>query len=102
VLREEGEAGFFKPKGRHGHLYRLLPEIMERVQNKLDSGQSNYSIAKEEWLSEGSNRYGLKQGYLKKERVSATEARAFATEARVFMTKARAFMTEARAFLTKA
>jgi hypothetical protein len=66
VLREEGEAGFFKPESRHGHLYRMLPDMMERVQKKLDAGQSNYSIAKEEGLSEGSIRYGLKQGYLKK------------------------------------
>jgi transposase len=69
VLHEEGEAGFFKPESRHGHLYKMLPEMMERVQKKLDAGQSNYSIAKEEGLSEGSIRYGLKQGYLKKKNV---------------------------------
>jgi transposase len=66
VYRKEGEAGFFKPESRHVHLYKMLPEMMGRVQKKLDAGQSNYSIAKEEGLSEGSIRYGLKRGYLKK------------------------------------
>jgi DNA-binding NarL/FixJ family response regulator len=63
---KKARRAFSSLKGRHGHLYRMLPDMMERVQKKLDSGQSNYSIAKEEGLSEGSIRYGLKQGYLKK------------------------------------
>jgi hypothetical protein len=68
VLLEEGEAGFFKPESRHGHLSKLLPGVLERIQGKLDRGQSNYSIAKEEGLSEGCIRYGLKKGYLVKKK----------------------------------
>jgi transposase len=66
VLEAEGERGFFKSDGRHGHQSKMVPEVLSRIQKKIDNGQSNYSIAKEEQISEGSIRYALKQGYLKK------------------------------------
>jgi transposase len=68
VLEQEGEAGFFKPETRHGHPSKMLPGMLARIQKKLDTGQSNYSIAKEEQISEGSIRYALKQGYLTKKK----------------------------------
>lgn len=65
-LNEEGESAFFKPENRHGRSHKLLPDVLSRIQSKLDKGQSAYSIAKEEGISEGSIRYAVKQGRLKK------------------------------------
>jgi transposase len=65
-LEEEGESGFFGIDNRHGHSYKLLPEVLSRIQLKLDTCQSVNSIAKEENLSEGSIRYAIKTGMLKK------------------------------------
>ena len=65
-LEEEGESGFFGLDNRHGHSYKLLPPVLERIQTKLDNNQSVNSIAKEEGLSEGSIRYAIKIGSLKK------------------------------------
>ncbi|MCH7512868.1 MAG: hypothetical protein IH947_02840 [Bacteroidetes bacterium] len=65
-LEEEGEGAFFKPDNRHGRNYKLLPDVLDRIQSKLDEGQSAYSIARQEGISEGSIRYAVKQGRLKK------------------------------------
>lgn len=45
---------------------KLLPDVLDRIQSKLDEGQSAYSIARQEGISEGSIRYAVKQGRLKK------------------------------------
>lgn len=65
-FREQGEAAFFSPENRHGHCHKIRGEVHERVQKKLDKGQSINSIAKQEKLTEGAIRYAIKQGYLKK------------------------------------
>jgi transposase len=66
-LSEEGEAVFFSSvDGRKGHSSKLLPHVLERIQSEMDKGKSVYSIAKEEGVSEGSIRYWIKQGELKK------------------------------------
>lgn len=65
-LEEEGEEAFFKEENRHGRSHKLLPDVLERIQQKLDKGQSVNSIAKEELISEGSIRYSIQQGRLKK------------------------------------
>jgi transposase len=65
-LETEGESGFFGLENRHGHSHKLLPAVLERIQKKLDNQQSVNSIAKEEGLSEGSIRYAIKTGSLKK------------------------------------
>jgi transposase len=65
-LEEEGEKGFFGPENRHGQSYKMLPAVIERIQKKLDAGQSVNSIAKAEGLSEGTIRYSVKEGILKK------------------------------------
>lgn len=66
LLSEKGEAAFFGEDHRKGKSHKLLPHVLERIQGKLDTGQSNYSIAKEEGISEGSIRYAISMGYLKK------------------------------------
>jgi len=65
-LSEEGEGAFFKEESRHGRSHKLLPHVLDRIQGKLDKGRSSYSIAKEEGISEGSIRYALGLGRLKK------------------------------------
>lgn len=66
VLKEKGEEAFFKPESRHGRSYKLLPDVLDRIQAKLDKGQSVSSIAREENLSEGSIRYAIGLDRLKK------------------------------------
>ena len=65
-LLEEGEDAFFKSESRHGRSHKLLPAVLNRIQQKLNEGQSASSIAKEEGLSEGSIRYAISLGRLKK------------------------------------
>lgn len=65
-LVKEGESAFFNEEKRHGRSHKLLPDVLERIEQKLSAGKKAYSIAKEEGISEGSIRYALKQGYLKK------------------------------------
>jgi transposase len=66
-LSEEGESAFFgETERRHGHSHKLLPTALSRIQAKMDQGKSVYSIAKAEGISEGSIRYWIKQGELKK------------------------------------
>lgn len=63
---EQGETGFFGDDARKGTAHKIIGERRQRIQSKLDKGQSNYSIAKEEGIRESAIRYGIKQGYLKK------------------------------------
>ncbi len=65
-LLEEGEGAFFKEETRHGRSHKLLPNVLERIQGQLDQGRSCYSIAKGEGISEGSIRYAISLGRLKK------------------------------------
>jgi hypothetical protein len=62
----KGESGFFGTDARHGRAHKVVGERRERIQTKLDKGQSVYSIAKQEGVRESAIRYGIKQGYLKK------------------------------------
>lgn len=65
-LSEQGEKAFFMEETRHGRSHKLLPDVLDRIQVKLDDGKSAYSIAKVEGISEGSIRYAFKHGRLKK------------------------------------
>lgn len=65
-LRNEGESAFFSEEKRKGYCHKIRGSVFESIQNKLDKGRSVNSIAKEEGLAEGSIRYSIKQGYLKK------------------------------------
>ena len=65
-LIEQGESAFFSEDKRHGHSHKLLPHVLKRIQAKLNKGQSVNSIAKQEGISEGSIRYGVKTGKLEK------------------------------------
>jgi transposase len=65
-MSEEGDHAFFMPENRHGHSHKLLPSVLDRMQKKLNEGRSVNGIAKEEGVSEGSIRYAINQGRLKK------------------------------------
>ena len=65
-LSEQGESVFFGEEKRHGHSHALLREVIKRIQKKLNTGQSVNSIAKQEGISEGTIRYGIKTGKLEK------------------------------------
>lgn len=65
-LSQVGEAAFFSPVIAHSSSHKLLPDVLVRIQHKLDSGASVNGIAKKESISEGSIRYAIKQGRLKK------------------------------------
>jgi transposase len=66
-LSEEGESAFFGVlEGRRGHPSKLLPGVLDRIQLEMNTGKSVYSIAQKEGISEGSIRYWIKQGVLKK------------------------------------
>ena len=63
---EEGAAGFFGEDARHGKAHKITGARRQRIQAKLDTGQSVNSIAEEEGVVESAIRYGIKAGYLKK------------------------------------
>lgn len=65
-LSKKGELAFFKEDARHGRSYKLLPDVLDRIQGKMNEGRCPYSIAKEEGISEGSIRYAVSLGRLKK------------------------------------
>lgn len=64
--KAEGESGFFGLDARKGTAHKLVGSKLKRIQRKLDKGKSVNSIAKEEGISEGSIRYRIKTGDLKK------------------------------------
>lgn len=66
LYAEKGECVFFDADLRHGRSHKLLPPVLERIQVKLNTGKSVNSIAKQEGISEGSIRYAISQGRLKK------------------------------------
>jgi hypothetical protein len=65
-FEEQGDEVFFNEDKRHGNSHKLLPDILNRIQIELDKGRSVNSIAKDENISEGSIRYALNLGRLKK------------------------------------
>jgi len=79
-LKNEGPSAFFGPDGRHGKAHKITGERLERIQKKLDKGQSNNSIAKEEGITESAIRYAISVGHLKKKAL-VTESATSATEA---------------------
>ena len=65
-LRKESESAFFSEEKRKGYCHKIRGSVLEKIQKKIDKGQSVNSIAKQAGLAEGSIRYSIKQGYLKK------------------------------------
>ena len=65
-LRELGDTDFFVKDNRRGSCFRLVPEVLSRMQGYLDAGKNNSEISRLESVTEGSVRYAIKQGFLKK------------------------------------
>jgi hypothetical protein len=57
---EHGGEGFFGADGRKGRAHKICGSRRERIQAKLDKGQSVNSIAKEEGVRESATRYLLR------------------------------------------
>jgi len=66
LYKEKGESGFFGPDGRSGKAHKMLPDRKARVQKLINNGISVYRIAKKEKVSEGTIRYWIKKGEIKK------------------------------------
>lgn len=69
-FESKGMSGFVEKDGRRGRSYKMTPERLSRIQRRLDKKEDNSSIARDEGISEGSIRYMIKQGRLKKSPVS--------------------------------
>lgn len=65
-LEEHGDQGFFKNDLRQGSCYKLLPDVLNRMQKHINDGKTNSEIARLEGVTEGAVRYAVKQGKLKK------------------------------------
>lgn len=65
-FEREGLKAFVEKDGRYGRRHIMTPERLKRIQKQLDKGESNSAIARQEGISEGSIRYMINQGRLKK------------------------------------
>ncbi len=66
LYESQGEAGFWEKDNRHGHAYKVTPDMLRRIQQKLDKGEKVLSIAKKEGIGESHIRYYIGKGDLKK------------------------------------
>jgi hypothetical protein len=66
IYRKEGANAFFSRDAHDKKSHRLHGELLYRVQRGIDKGLSNNAIAKKEGISEGTIRYALGTGMLKK------------------------------------
>lgn len=66
ALRDKGSGWFLKREETRGKCYKYTPEVISQAQSLLDRGKSQYQAAKELNVSEGSIRYHLNKGTLKK------------------------------------
>jgi len=62
-----GDGAFFMDERRNGGTrYKLLPDVIARMQRYVEQGKNNCEIARLEKVTEGTVRHALKQGVLKK------------------------------------
>lgn len=65
-FKQKGPEAFYGAELRHGKAHKLVGVTIDKMQKLIDLGESNYAIAKKFKVSEGSIRYALKIGKLKK------------------------------------
>lgn len=70
-LEELGDQGFFARDNRGGSCYKLVLEVVERMQGYLDAGKNNSAIARRESVTEGAVRSMIKKGILQKKEQAA-------------------------------
>ncbi len=63
--KKEGGREFFQPKTRKGQAHKLTPDKIDKANELLQEGKSNYYVAKKIGVLEGTIRYQIKQGKLK-------------------------------------
>lgn len=69
LYKDKGADGFFGERARSKRrCHKVVGAMSERIQKQIDEGRSINSIAKEVGISEGTIRYQIQQGYLKKKR----------------------------------
>ncbi|MBP6411714.1 MAG: response regulator transcription factor [Pseudarcicella sp.] len=66
IFRKKGANAFFSRGKNDKKSHKLHGELLLRIQRELDKGLSNNAIAKKEGISEGTIRYALSTGTLKK------------------------------------
>lgn len=64
--RGGGEEAFYRENRSENRSHKLKGDLLKKIQDKLDKGQSNNSIAKQAGIHEGAIRYAIKMGRLKK------------------------------------
>lgn len=65
-LKTEGEVSFFGAEQRHGYSHKLRGEKLKEAQQCLDKEMSQSATAKRVGVQEGTIRYAIKTGKLKK------------------------------------
>jgi len=65
TFRDKGAEYFFSRKETRGKCYKITESLQSVIQDKLDSGMSQYRISKDCGISEASIRYHLKKGNLR-------------------------------------
>lgn len=65
-LKTQGEISFFGEENRHGYSHKLRGEKLQEAQECLDKGMSQNATAKRVGVQEGTIRYAIKTGKLKK------------------------------------
>ena len=66
AIRENGQGHYLNKKDRRGQCHKMLPEVLVKAQELLDSGLSQLKTAKTLGVSESSIRGHIKKGSLKK------------------------------------
>ena len=64
--REHGSSYFFNREDGRGQCHKLTDELLSVIQEKLDSGISQYRIAKDHNISDSAIAYHITKGSLKK------------------------------------
>lgn len=65
-LKEKGESSFFGEEQRHGYSHKLRGEKLEEAQDCLDKQMSQSATARQVGVREGTIRYAIGVGKLKK------------------------------------
>lgn len=65
-LKEQGEKAFFGPEQRHGYSHKLIGEKLKEAQHCLDKGMNQSATAERVGVREGTIRYAIQTGKLKK------------------------------------
>ena len=66
AYREHGPGYFFNREDNRGQCHKMTDELLSVIQEKLDSGLSQYRIAKDHGISDSAIAYHISNGNLKK------------------------------------